>query len=281
MRLGLAVASLVLGVTTAPVSGAVPAPAPSPTLAPVTLPPPESRPTPVAVPGESGPPLKVIERLYVTTFCSRFVQHFNIAANTLIANDARLDQTSDDLDAVEADYVKRDGALRVYDDRNRLIAEIGGMLRSIPQGQAAVNDLIAQARATKDPARREALQTTASELQHSIDRQRAVTYDLSNVVHVLLDKHSYEDTAEYQIAETMPYPGMVVNVTALDAPVPEPHATSAEEAIAPKPATTKMVLQFDRQRWIIAHAESRAAAAADTIIKSCVVEERQSPPLKD
>ena len=284
MRLGLALASLAMAVAFAP-GGAVadaPTPSPVPTLAPVGLPPTAATPAPVPSPNGSpnanNPPLKVIERLYVASFCSRFIQHFNLAANVLIANDARLDHTSDDLDAVDADYVKRDGALRVYDDRNRLIAEVGEMMRSIPQGQGAVNNLLAQARSTKDPARRDALQATASQLQRSIDRQRAVAYDLSNAIHVLLDKRTAEDTDEFHIAETMPYPNMPVIVHTLDDPVPEPGSTDAAQALAPKPATTKMVLQFDRQRWIIGHAESQAAASAETIVKSCVVEDRQEPP---
>lgn len=273
MRLGWTLASLLLGAAAIPAVAAVPEPGPSPTLAPVSLPAPASTPF---VEG-NGPPLKVIERLYVTRFCSRFVQHYNVAADVLIANDARLGLTSNDLDSVETDYTKRDGALRVYEDRNRLIAEVGGMMQSIPTGQVAVNDLIAQAKLTKDPERHQALTTAASELQHSIDRQRAVAYDLSNVIHVLLDKHTVEDTAEYQIAETMPYHNMPVNVTALDDPVPEPGSTDAAQALAPKPATVKEVLQFDRQRWIIAHAESHAASAAQRIVESCVTEEYSAP----
>ena len=278
MRLGLALASLALAVSTTHAGAVANDPTPTPTLAPVGLPPAPAS-APEASPSANAPPLKVIERIYVTSFCSRFIQHFNLAANVLIANDTRLDQTSSDLDAVDADYVKHDGALRVYDDRNRLIAEVGGMMRSIPLGQTAVNNLLAQARSTKDPARREALQATASQLQRSIDRQRAVAYDLSNAVHVLLDKHTFEDTDEYHIAQVMPYPNMPVIVHTLDDPVPEPGSTDAAQALAPKPATTKMVLQFDRQRWIIAHAESQAAVAAESIVKSCVVEDRQEAPV--
>ncbi|MDE2572466.1 MAG: hypothetical protein KGM44_08100 [bacterium] len=268
MRREVAPALCLFVLAVAPARAAAPEPSPSP-LAPVTIP--LASPTPAR--SEAGQPLKVIERLYVNSFCSRFVQHFNVAANVLVANDARLEQSSADLDRVEADYVKRDGALRVYDDRNRLIAEVGEMMRSIPIGQAAINDLIAQARSTRDPERKQQLTIAASEMQRSVDRQRAVSYDLSNVIHVLLDKHTIQDTAEYQIAQTMPYPNIPVIVTTLDDPVPEPHSTSAAEALAPKPATAKEVLQFDRERYIIAHAESRAAAAADLIVKSCVVEE--------
>ncbi|TAM89714.1 hypothetical protein EPN42_07065 [bacterium] len=278
MRFGLALVSLALAVSTAHAGAVANDPAPTPTLAPVGLPPAGAA-APEASPSANAPPLKVIERIYVTSFCSRFIQHFNLAANVLIANDTRLDQTSSDLDAVDADYVKHDGALRVYDDRNRLIAEVDGMMRSIPQGQTAVNNLLAQVRGTKDPTRREALQATASQLQRSIDRQRAVAYDLSNTVHVLLDKHTFEDTDEYHIAQAMPYPNMPVIIHTLDDPVPEPGSTDAAQALAPKPATAKMVLQFDRQRWIIAHAESQAAAAAESIVKSCVVEDRQEAPV--
>jgi len=280
MRYAWALASLALGIAGAAASDA-PAPGPSPTLAPITLPaatvPPASAsasPAPGASPGRA---LKVIERLYVNRFCSRFVQHFDVAADVLIANDAALSRTSSDLDAVERDYVKRNGAVLVYDDRNRLIKEVGSMVRSIPAGQAAVNDLLAQARETKDPTRHAELTTAASNLQRSIDRQRAVAYDVTNVIHVLLDKHTIQDTAEYQIAETQPYTWMPVNVTALDDPVPQPGSTDAAQALATKPATTKEVLQFDRQRWIIAHAESNAAVAAEGVAKTCVIEEHSSP----
>ncbi|TAM59968.1 hypothetical protein EPN52_06085 [bacterium] len=271
MRFGLALASAAIILAAAPGGAAAGDPTPAPTLAPVGLP-------PAAAPPERAAPLKVIERLYVTSYCSRFIRHFNVAANVLIANDQHLEHTSSDLDALEADYVKRDGALLVYGDRNRLIEEVGAMMHSIPQGQVAVDDLLAQAHATKDTARREALQTTASQLQRSIDRQRAVTFDLSNVIHVLMDKHTIADTDEYHIAETMPYPNMPVIVHTLDDPVPEPGSTDAAQALAPQPASAKMVLQFDRQRSLIAHAESQAAIAAASVEKSCVVEDRQLPP---
>lgn len=266
VRLGLTLALAAAAVlATAPLAAPANDPEPLATLAPLSIPNAET-PDPVASGSE-----KVLGHIYTTAFCSRFVEHYNVAATTLIGNDRRMDAAGVNVEQIADDYKRRDGALRIVDHRNQLIAAVGEMMRSIPVGQSAVNDLLQQAKETTDEERRQALHESASQLQRSVDRQRAVAYDLSNYAHVLMDKHKKEDTAEYRIQQTLP-PGMPpVNITALDDPVPEPGDVNPALIDAPghKAATVKEVLQWDRQRSIIRDAESNAQIAAGRIVTVC------------
>ncbi|MDQ2818749.1 MAG: hypothetical protein M3T49_11230, partial [Candidatus Eremiobacteraeota bacterium] len=99
--------------------------------------------------------------------------------------------------------------------------------------------------------------------------------------HVLLDKHGAEDTLEYQLARVQLAGAAPINVDALDQPVPEPGSNfSAEQtqSTADKNATkVQDVMQFGRQRFIIGAAESKAAVAAQRVVRTCNVE---TPPVK-
>ena len=120
-----------------------------------------------------------------------------------------------------------------------------------------------------------------------LDRQRAVTYDLTNVIHVLLDKHKTEDMAETNILRTLPQGPQYVNVNALDDPVPEPGtdtmmrpaptpSPSPGVSPTPRPGGVEDIMQWTRQRWIIGNAESKAAVAADQlgVIEESRIEQR-------
>jgi len=278
--IALGAALFIAGLATpvpASTSSPTPSPTPGPTLAPIDD---ASTPDPSA----TGSP-KVLGHIYTTAFCSNFVEHFNAATRIVISNDQNLDSVDVDLHKIEDDWNKTDGATRVYDERVHLIATVQQMMSSIPASQAEVNKLLAEAKITTDPDRKAALQESASQLQKTIDRQRAVTYDLSNVIHVLLDKHKAEDTAEYNINRTLP-PGMPpVNITALDDPVPEPGTDTlmqpkpgASPTGSPTPAAVENIMQFSRQRWIIGNAESKAAVAADKIVRICSSQRPPTPP---
>ncbi|MBC5824009.1 MAG: hypothetical protein GIW99_04155 [Candidatus Eremiobacteraeota bacterium] len=259
--------ALMAGAMLATLASPVPArdPVPAPALAPLD----SSSPSP-------GRPLKTLGHIYTSAFCTRFVTQFNVAAGALVENDRHLDSVDESLSQIQVHYTQRDGALRVYDDRVRLINTVANMMKTIPVGQRAINDLLAQANETTDAQRRTELHESASQMQRSIDRQRAVSYDLSNVIHVLMDKHGAQDTVEYQIASLLPAGSGPVRVDALDAPVPEAGSDFSAE-LTQTPAnkhltTVQDVMQFGRQRWIIGAAESKAAVAANLVERTCSAE---------
>lgn len=294
MALGAAILVAALA-SPVPASNPAPAPAPNPasstaavaapTLAPLDDGEPDagSTPAPSTSPGQP----KVLGHIYTSAFCTNFVEHFNIATRIVLGNDQNLTSVDHTLRAVEDDWNRTDGAMRVYSDRLALIDSVGKMMRSIPASQAAVNALLAQAKVTTDPARKAALLESTSQLQKTIDRQRAVAYDLSNVIHVLLDKHKADDTGEYNIARTLPPGEPPPRISLLDDPVPEPGtqtmmqpAPSPSPGVSPtpRPGSVEDVMQWTRQRWIISTAESSAAVAASKVVRICSQESVVSPP---
>jgi len=253
-------------------------PSPSPSLAPLY--PIYQGPDPISsaspLPGQP----KLLGHVYANAYCQTFVEHFNNATNGVISDDRHLDNVDSTIHAIDDAWNQRDGAMRVYDDRVKLIADVGAMLKAIPQTQTEVNALLAQAKATTDPDRKAALQASASQLQHTLDRQKTVTYDLTNVIHVLLDKHTAEDTAESNIQNLL-LPGYTEHGISLnDDPVDEPGTnTMMAPSASPTPQAGDLedVLQWSRQRWIIATAESQAAVAADHLVRICDGEVMPSP----
>jgi hypothetical protein len=209
----------------------------------------------------------------------RFVEHYNVAATELVANDTRIYSVDTTLNQIADDYYRRDGALRAYDHRIELMDSVEQMLKTIPVEQGAVNDLLAQAKETKIPERQAALQESASALQKSVDRQRAVAYDLSNVVHVLMDKHGSEDTLASRIQSTY-LPGMTFDLHPGDDPVPQPgDGPILTSTTRPKnQTTTQDVMQYDRQKSIIGSNETRAASAATRVVTTCVQEANGTTP---
>lgn len=236
-----------------------------------------------AAPGQP----KVLGHVYTSAYCSEFVEHYDAAATTIIGNDQHLTNVDATLQDIENNYDLRNGASRVYDDRVKLIGDVGQMLKTIPASQKAVDDLLAQAKATTDPDRKAALQEAASELQHTVDHQRAVANDLTNVVHVLMDKHTSEDTAETAI-QWMMLPGYSEHGISLnDDPVPPPGEDSighheavsnATPSASPSPGSVEDVMQWGRQRSVIATSESNAAAAAQKVVRICDDEHAPTPP---
>lgn len=264
-------------------STASPQASPSPSLAPLILI--DRAPAPSPNPSGSPGQPKILAHVYTSAYCSTFVEHFNHATTGILGDDRHLDSVDATIHQIQDDWYKRDGAMRVYDDRVKLIADVNAMLKSIPQTQAEVNSLIAQAQATTDPARKAALTDAASQLQKSLDRQRTVTYDLTNVVHVLEDKHTSEDTAESNI-QSLLLPGYSEHgISLLDDPVDQPgvdtmaHGTP-DPKVSPTPRAGDLedILQWGRQRWIIASSESNAAIAADKLVRICDGEVMPSPP---
>lgn len=271
--------ALLLAALASPVPASNPAPSPTPSAGP-TLAPIDVGSNSGAATSTSPDQPKLLGHIYTSAYCSSFVEHFNTAAHVVIDNDQHLDAVDANLHAIENDWDRPDGAMRVYDDRVALIATVDKMLKSIPVSQAAVNQLLAQAKETTDPARKAALLESASQLQKTIDRQRAVTYDLSNVIHVLLDKHKKEDMAETHIRDTLPNGYQYVGVSLLDDPVPEAGDDSIKHlspspspspgvSPTPKAGSVEDIMQWNRQRWIIGNAESKAAVAADRVVRIC------------
>jgi hypothetical protein len=144
-----------------------------------------------------------------------------------------------------------------------------------------VNDMLAQAKETQSPERQAALQESASALQKSVDRQRAVAYDLSNVVHVLMDKHGSEDTLASRIQSTY-LPGLTFDLHPGDDPVPQPGDGPILTSTTPpkNQTTTQDVMQYDRQKRIIGDNETRAASAATRVVTTCVQESDGTTPVQ-
>lgn len=253
-------------VTLVPARGQSPSPAPSATLAPLA---------PLGIDDAAAAPLpesggvKVLGHIYANALCRTFVEHYNAAAVTILDNDQQIATIDDTLDRLQREYNERDGALRVAEDRVKLVDAVKGMMTSIPTEQREVNELIRQARETKDPERKASLQQSASSLQRTVDRQRAVANDMLNVAQVLMDKHDVKDTMVYQINASLPAGAPPVNLHPPgDAPVPEPGTH-----FGPPPknvATVQEVTQLSRQRWIISFNESHAQVAAQRVYRSCV-----------
>jgi hypothetical protein len=220
----------------------------------------------------------VLGHIIASAACIRFVDHYNVAAAVITANDTRIVTVDTTLDDIADDYYRRDGALRAYEDRLKLIDNVAQMQKSIPVEQSAVNDMLAQAKETKNSARQEALQESASQLQKSVDRQRALAYDLANVVHVLMDKHGSEDTMASRIQAVL-LPGENFSLHPGDDPVPQPGDGGLLDRSAPpkNQATAQDVMQYGRQKSIIGTAETRAASAATRVVTTCVQESDGTP----
>jgi hypothetical protein len=275
---------LLLALLAAPVlaTNATPsAPLPAPTLAPIE----DSSQPDVSASSAPGQP-KTIGHIYANAYCEDFVEHFNVATSIIVSNDRHFDTVDKTLHAVEDDWNRRDGAIRVFDDRTRLIVDVSAMMKSIPLSQAAINQLLAQANATTDPERKEALLESASQLQKTLDRQRAVTDDLTTVIHVLMDHHTNEDTIETQVNELLPA-GYHTYFDTGDDPVPapgthtlmQPDPTPAPSpGVSPTPSGVEDVMQWQRQRSIIAGAETKAATAADRVVRICGSDREPTPP---
>src|SRR5437016_9639088 len=114
---------------------ASPIPAAGATLAPIGE---DEAPTPN--PTASSSP-KLIGHVIVSAFCASFVEHFNVAARTMVADDTKLDDAVAAVRGYEDDYSRLDGASRAWDHRLQLIAALKELLDTIPKTQAAVNDL--------------------------------------------------------------------------------------------------------------------------------------------
>ena len=211
--------------------------------------------------------------------CTRFVEHYNIAVVTIAANDDRISSSNVSLNDIQNDYYRRDGALTAYDHRVQLIGYVQKMLDTIPVEQSAVNDMLAQAKQTTDPVRQKSLQESASQLQKSVDRQRALANDLSSVVRVLMDKHGSEDTLATRIGATLPL-GETFNGHPGDDPVPQPGDGGIITSSGPRPSQTTVqdVMQFSRQQSIIRTAETRAVTAATRVVKTCTQTSDGSAP---
>ena len=221
-------------------------------------------------------PPKVLGHQIVSAFCTTFVARFNDAATTLHADDQLLDDATAAETDYENDFYRLDGALRSWDHRLALIAALGRIMHTIPQTQAAVNDLRAQAAASSDAVRRAALDEGAAQLQTSMDHQRIVARELNDAVDAMLDLHTTDDTVGSRVSGVSDS-RRIFNAGAGDAPVPHPgdalpppraHDAYSVSAVA-------AILHMPRDRGLTAEAESNATAAVAGVMRSC---EQESAP---
>jgi hypothetical protein len=228
-----------------------------------------SSPTNTPVVQSTAPP-KVLGHQIVSAFCTTFVARFNDAATTLHVDDQLLDDATAAETDYENDFSRLDGALRSWDHRLALIAALGRIMRTIPQTQAAVSDLRAQAAATSDAERRTALIEGASQLQTSMDHQRIVARELNDAVDAMLDLHTAEDTVGSRVSG-LSDTRKIFNAGAGDAPVPHPGDTlpQARAHGAYYASAVESILHMPRDRSLTAEAESNATAAVAGIMRSC------------
>jgi hypothetical protein len=274
----LCTATFVAASTTAVPAGSVP-PGPSPgSAAPAALAPinDDQPPSPTAT-GTASP--KVLGRVFVSAFCKSFVERFNVAAKTMIADDAHLDEATMAVRGYEDDFFRLDGALTSWNHRLQLIAALKDLLGTIPKTQAAVNDLRVQAQSASDLERRQALLESASQLQDSVDHQRLVANEMTDLVDMMLDLHTAEDTIGQSSAGTRA-PGEGFHLNAGDAPVPHPGdgLANVHNARLGGPSALEWVYHMPRDRQIIGDAEANAATAARRIVRSCA---QDVPPASD
>jgi hypothetical protein len=157
-----------------------------------------------------------------------------------------------------------------------MIAALGRIIQTIPKTQAAVNDLRAQATASSDSGRREALLEGASQLQVSIDHQRIVANELNDAVGAMLDLHTTEDTLGRQVRGLLDG-RQKFNLDPGDAPVPHPGDSLPLTRSAGTYGTSavEFILNMPRDRQLVANAESNAEVAVTRVVRSCV---QESPP---
>ena len=213
---------------------------------------------------------KVLGHQIVSAFCTTFVTRFNDAATTLHVDDQLLDDATAAETDYENDFSRLDGALRSWDHRLALIAALGRIMHTIPQTQAAVNDLRAQAAATSDAERRTALIEGAEQLQTSMDHQRIVARELNDAVDAMLDLHTAEDTVGSRVSG-LSDTRKIFNAGAGDAPVPHPGDTLPQSRAhgAYYASAVESILHMPRDRTLTAEAESNATAAVADIMRSC------------
>lgn len=241
------------------------APSPVSTLAPIS-----GDQTPNPAPTSSAAP-KLLGHVVVSAFCASFIDRFNVAARTMVADDARLDDAVAAVRGYENDFSRFDGLFSSWDHRLHLMAALKDLLATIPKTQAAVDELRGQAKSADDPQRRDALEQSAEKLQESVDHQRIVAWEMQDLVGLMIDTHTSEDTIAHAQSGILD-PKQSFTVDALDAPVPHPGeelatGTATESA---QPSATEQVLHVPRDRQTIGEAEAGAAAAAARVVRSCV-----------
>lgn len=260
----------IAAVTVAVPAGPAPSPQPAPSMsAPATLAPIEDYQSPLPSATATASP-KILGHVLVSAFCRSFVEHFNVAAKTMLADDARLDDATTAVRGYEDDFFRMDGALTSWNHRLQLMAALKHLLTTIPKTQAAVNDLRTQAQSATDPDRRAALLESTSQLQNSVDHQRVVANEMTDLVDMMLDLHSAEDTIG-QASAAMRAPGEHFGVGTGDAPVPHPgdFLPGVRDGVPSGPSAIETVYHMPRDRQLISNAELNAASAARRIVRSC------------
>lgn len=219
---------------------------------------------------------KVLGHQIVSAFCTTFVARFNDAATTLHTDDQLLDDATAAETDYENDFSRLDGALQSWDHRLALIAALGRIMHTIPQTQAAVNDLRAQAAATADTARRAALIEGAAQLQTSMEHQRIVARELNDAVDAMLDLHTADDTAGSRVSG-LSDTRKIFDVGAGDAPVPHPGDSLPQSRPRGEyyASAVESIFHMPRDRQLTADAEANATTAVAGIMRSC---EQDSAP---
>jgi hypothetical protein len=236
---------------------------------------PEPEPAATATPIAQREPLREIGHVRaVSSFCQAFIAHFNGAARAMLDNDQTLTFVDFTLGGLQPHFKAKGGELLLYDDRVRLIRYTDSIFKTVPALQNEIDQLRRSAALTSDPDQAKAARDTASELQQSLDRERAMAYDSLGVVHALMDL-ALGATSDTTLQV---HPGGPPTIGAPEVSGPSASTNyigsvaSNSDYTQTTPADRRDVrsyLQFDKQFDRIGLAESAAVAHARAVADGC------------
>jgi hypothetical protein len=236
-----------------------------------------SAPVPVAsaAPPALREPLREIGHVHALSgFCAAFLGHFNTAARAMLGNDQTLTFVDFTLGGLEPHFKAKGGEVQLYDDRVRLGHYTDDIFKAIPALQSEIDQLRRSAELSKDPEQAKAARETATELQQSLDRQKAMAGDSLGVVHALMDMAlgATNDLAVRSRAGGPPSIGApeVSGPAASTNYIGSVASNSNYTQSTPEQRRdVRSYLQFDKQFDRIAQAESAAVAHAQAIAAGC------------
>jgi len=211
-------------------------------LIPVSSGSPGPSPSPGGTPVPSS--LKTIVTVRSTPFCTSLAQHFNLAAQPMLANDATLDQVNVQLVDLKEVFASPDYVQKFYQFRLRLGQFVTAMQKRLPGMQDQINQLRDGEKLADNPSDAKQVHQTAEKMQLAYNKQMQLTTDLLGIVQGSMDYNP------------------------IDHPHPLGGETPAEEALPADMKDLKSYLRFDGQRDVVTQAENAAGDIAYDLITS-------------
>ncbi len=235
----------------------------------------EPEPAATASPPAQREPVREIGRVRALSgFCQAFVTHFNGAAHAMLNNDQTLTFVDFTLAGLQPHFKAKGGEVLLYDDRVRLLHYTDDIFKTVPALQSEIDQLRRSADLTKDPEQAKDARDAASELQQSLDRERAMANDSLGVARALMDL-ALGTTSDTTVQV---HPGGPPTIGAPDVSGPSASTNyigsvaSNSDYTQSTPAQSRDVrsyLQFDKQFDKISQAESEAVEHANAVAAAC------------